>query len=274
MKNQKLKAVFESDLLNDETKAVVQEAFDAAVETKVEAARISMQEELQEATSELSKASFEMIQEAIAEEMKEVAEELAEARTLDVRYATKLQDFKEEYAAKQAELNEAAVAEAVKAEIDELRDDIEVAKRHRFSMDMFEAFKATFQESFGMEDDGAVRESLQEARAELESIKREQALNTLLEPLSESKRAVAMTLLEGVELGKLEARAEAIIPMLIESTKEGETPVVESAGTPTDGAAKGTVVMESDEEAEEAKPVRQVNEAVMTSLQRSIRRAR
>ncbi|MBG24009.1 MAG: hypothetical protein CMF22_11205 [Idiomarinaceae bacterium] len=272
MKNQKLKAVFESDLLTDETKAVVQEAFDSAVEAKVEAARVEMQEELKESIANLSKDSFGMIQEAIAEEMKEVAEELAEARTIEVRYSQKFHDFKEEYAAKQAELNEAAIAEAVKAEIDELREDIEVAKRHQFSMEMFEAFKGMFQESFGVEDDASVRESLQEARAELDAIKREQKINELLSPLSESKRAVAMTILEGVELDKLEARAEAILPLINKST-ETEAPVVESAGTETAVEPKGTVVMESEEEVED-KPVRQIDESVMSSLERSIRRSR
>lgn len=271
MKDQNLKQLFESDLLNEETKTVLREAFDTAMQNKEAELETHYAQKLTEAKQELSTSTMEMIEEAVAEELSGVADEIAESRSLEVRYANKLQEFKESYDEKMQEQLTTLVNETVAEELDELKEDIELAKKHQFVLDMFESYKDVYAKTFG-ETDLNIHEQLKEAQEELAGLKREKVLTGLLENITGSKREVAMTILDSVETDKLEAKFEAIRPILLaEEAEEEEEAVTESTETPE---VKGKVVMEEDEEVVEEGEKPTADDPIATQLARSLQFAR
>ena len=210
-----LKALFEGSVLTEETQAVVQEAFDTAIAAKEVELQEQYNEKLEEAKNEMANATAELVQEAVDAEMDGIVEELAEARNLEVTYATKLEQFKESYAeAKDAEAKE-LIEEMVAEEIGKLHESIELAKKNEFMLQVFEQFQEGYTRLFGQPDMQGTIEELKEAKAELDNLKREQKLGELLESVSGAKRKVAQTILESTPTDKLEARFEAIKDVLL-----------------------------------------------------------
>ncbi len=274
MKDQNLKQLFESDLLNEETKTVLREAFDSALQAKEAEIETRYAEKLTEAKQELSTSTMEMIEEAVAEELTAVADEIAEARSLEVKYANKLQEFKENYDNKMQEQLTTLVNETVAEELDELKEDIELAKKHQFVLDMFESYKDVYAKTFG-ETDMNIHEQLEEAQKELAELKREKVLENLLDNVTGSKREVAMTILENVATDKLEAKFEAIRPILLEDeAKPEDETVTESTEEVEDKTVSGKVVMENEETDDASQDAPVMDDPIATKLQRSLQFAR
>jgi hypothetical protein len=229
-----LKKLFENSVLTEETQQVIQEAFDSAIKVK----EVEMEAALQEEKAELLTSMTQLVEEAVSEEMKAIADEIKHARTLEVQYAEKLQTFKESYAEKQDEIMRSLVAESVKEELDELKEDIELAKKHQFVMDVFESFKTVYEKMFGTTDI-TVFDELEESKKELDILRREKKLNKLLEGLTGNKREIAETILESVPYDRLDSRFESIQTVLL---SESVAPKEEKSETPT-----GTIVMEDVE---------------------------
>lgn len=264
-----LKKLFESDLLNAETKEVMQEAFNTALEAKELEVEAKYAEKLQEEKSSMVNVSLEMIEEAVSDELSKIAEEITEARTLEVRYAGKLEDFKTKYDEKLQEQMQSLVAATVTEELDELKEDIDYAKKHQFVMSMFESFQDVYSKTFGTGDVDAY-DQLKEAEEELEVFKREKVLNGLLEGLEGSKRSIAETILEGTSTDKLEARFESIRPVLLkESASSDEEKLTESEESEE---VTGKVVIEESDEAPEV--VTSIDSKMEERLQRSLKYAR
>ena len=265
-----LKKLFESQLLNEETKVVLQEAFDTAIKAKEAEVEAKYAEKLNEEKTAMITVAIEMVEEAVADELSKIADEITEARALEVTYAEKLETFKKQYDEKLQEQMETLVAESVAEELAELAEDIEFAKKHQFVMSMFESYKDVYAKTFGTGDIDAY-DQLKEAQEELAELKREKVLNSLLEGLEGSKRSIAMTILEGTATEKLEARFESIRPVLLKETKEeNEETITESATNEEE--VKGKVVIEEGLEAptEEA----QLDDKVRERLARSLKFAR
>lgn len=267
-----LKQLFESQLLNEETKQVLQEAFDKALEAKEVEVEAKYAEKLDEEKSAMTTVAVQMVEEAVADELTKISEEITEARTLEVRYAEKLEDFKAKYDEKLQEQMEALVAETVKEELDELQEDIEYAKKHQFVMSMFESFQDVYSKTFGTGDVDAY-DQLKEAQEELEQLKREKVLNSLLEGLEGSKRSIAETILEGTATDKLEDRFESIRPVLLKESKKDEDdgPLNESDNDDED-VNKGKVVIEESEEEDDK--VSSIDKKLQERLERSLKFAR
>lgn len=268
-----IKQLFESDLLNEETRQVLQEAFDSAIQAKEAEVEAKFTEQLDEEKTAMTSVAIQMVEEAVAEELEAISEQVTEARTLEVRYAEKLQDFKDKYDEKMQEQIAALVSESVSEELDELKEDIEYAKKHQFAMSMFESFQDVYAKTFG-EADLSVYDQLEEAQKELDGLKRDQIMNSLLEGVTGSKRTIAETILEGVKTENLEARFESIRPVLLkesETAKEDEV-VTESAEGEKEDEVEGTVVMEGVDESErqEAK----MDSRVVSRLEKSLNFAR
>lgn len=267
----KLKELFESSLLNEETKTVLQEAWAAAEEgirTEVEAEYAT---KLKESAASIQAQAIEMVNEAIAEEMTEVAEELAEARSLEVDYAQRLQTFKESYAEKTQETIAALVEETVAAEMEELKEGIELARKNEFVMSMFESFREVYEENFGSSDRN-LRSELEESQKELAELKREKVLNGLLESISGEKREIAMTILESVPTEKLEAKFEYLRPALLKEsapTEEPNEPIQEGADPEKPAEPKGDVVLENAVEGEEPAG-KEISDRVMDRINKSL----
>lgn len=271
-----LKSLFESKVLNDETKTVIREAWDTAVNAHKAELETEYAGKLNEAVKELNADSIKMVEEAVAEEMESVAEELAEARSLEVTYADKLQEFKEEYAQKTDELVQQLVSETVTEELNELKEDIDFAKKHQFGAKMFEAFQNSYEQMFGSSDVN-IHGQLEEAQKELDGYRRKEIIGSLLENVAGEKRAVVETILDGVATDRLEAKFESLRPVIMkEAAQEGkEAPLTESASE-KEGKQEGKLVMENTEEKEE--DGQRVNESIENriaqQLSRSLRYAR
>ena len=264
-----LKELFESTLLNDESKAVLKEAFEVAVKAKETELEAQYVQKLSEAEAQILEQLPKIVEEAVSEELSVIAEEVAHARTLEVQYAEKLNVFKESYAEKHEEQLKVMVAEAVAEEYEELKEDIEVAKKHEFVMSMFETFKNTYEQLFGGVEVSVVDE-LKEAKQELDQYKRKEKLSEILESVQGNKRLIAQTILEGVTTDKLEEKFESIREVLLaEAGKKEETPLVESAKDEKEIQGK-VVIEESLEEQEQSA----VPDAIAQRLQKSLKLAR
>lgn len=236
-----IKTLLENSVLNEETKVVVQEAFDAAIAQKElelqEQFDVKLEAELLEVTANIQESSQEAMKEVVAEEMAAIAEELKEARALEVTYATQLNEFKEDYAKHIQEQVDMVTAEVVAEEISELKEDIEYAKRHAFTQKLFESFKETYEREFGGAND--VHSELEEARAELDALRRTTTIAGLLESISGDKRKVAETILENTATDKLEEKFESIKSFLLVEQTQDEKEV--------DSLTEGTTVVEGEE---------------------------
>lgn len=266
-----LKALFESALLNDETKTAIKEALDNAVKAKAVELEATYVTQLEEAEKNILAEIPSMIEEAVAEELASLTEEVANARTLEVSYAEKLTAFKEAYAEKNDELLRVMVAESVAEEIDELKEDIELAKKHEFVMSMFESFKGTYERLFG-ESDISVHDKLNEAYEKLDQYQRKETIDSLLEGLVGDKRKIAETILEGVATDKLESKFDGIKSVLLaESDKPSKDPVIEE-GKNEKEIPDGKIVLENVEnDKTTSKPV---VDPMLIRLQESIKLGR
>lgn len=261
-----LKTLLESSILTDETKQVLKEAWETAESSNRVEIEAEYAAKLNQVKSELISESIQMVEEVVASEMADIAEELAEARSLEIEYATKLQDFKESYAQKTDEMISTQVQETVKLELDELREDIEFAKKHQFVMDMFESYKDTYSKLFG-EADLNVHQKLEEATQELNALRREQVMNSLLESVSGSKRDVIATILESVPTEKLADKFDSLKPIILKESNNDDGVITESTKSEE---INGTIVMESDEQIVEESTQPVIEDAVAARLRKTL----
>jgi rRNA-processing protein FCF1 len=237
----------ESTLLTDESKTVLREAWDVAIQSNRAEVETEYATKLNEAVKTISDDSVKMVEEAVSDELESIAEQLAEAQSLELVYAEKLETFKESYAEKQEEQLKAMVNESVEAEMSELKEDVAYARKHQFGVKMYEAFQPVYEQMFGSSEMD-IHQKLQEATEEVAALRRDKIMNELLENVAGDKRGVVLTILEGVSTDKLEAKFESIRPVIMkEAVESKEKPLEES--TNGDVAAVGKVVLESQEEA-------------------------
>lgn len=223
-----LKKLFESSVLDDSTKTAIQEAWDARVKTIEEEKDQELAEKLVDARDKMSEIMGDVVQEAVEAEMKDIEEELAEARDLEVKYATKLEDFKEQYAEKAGEKLEEAIQDQVRKEMDELKESIEEARKNLFGKKVFDMFKEQFQTEFASDlsestDIEAIQARLEESESELNDYRRKEKLDELMENVTGKRRRVIETMLEDVDTDKLESRFERIMESYGEETGAGKS---------------------------------------------------
>lgn len=264
------KALLESGLLTPESKEIIEEQFNTALKVKEQEIQESFEAKLVEEKAKMLDVTMEMVEEAVAEELEKIAEEVNHARTLEVQYAEKLELFKEEFAQKQEEQMQILVAESIAEELEAIQEDIEAVKKHEFVMEMFNTFKSSYEKLFGASDIN-VYDELNEAKAELDSLKREAKLNELLESVQGKKRAIAQTILESVETDKLEAKFESIKAVLLAESVEDDA-INESA----QDEVKGTIVLENEEPQTEEVVEESANavDPIVAKLQRSLKIAK
>lgn len=266
MKN-KLKELFESSVLNDETKEVLTTVFDEALKEKETEVRAEAEAKLVEEKASMLEEVNKIVEEAISEELNSISEELQTARALEVTYASKLTEFKEAYAEKQDEVVKTMIAEAVAEEIEELKEDIELAKKHEFVMQMYESFGDVYKKLFGgVEID--IHDELEQTKKELSEMKHEKKLNELLESVTGEKREIAQTILESVSYDKLEKKFNSIKGILLAESKKEEESDNQIDETKDDKEVKGTVVLENVENEEEVSKM--IDEKILNQLRKSL----
>lgn len=228
-----LKELLESEILTDDTKEAIKSAVETVKENAISEARNNLEVEyakkLEDEKSKLDEGMTSAINDLVGKEIAELKEDVEHARTLEIRYAEKLEEFKEEYANKLNEAMESKIGSLVEGEVKELKEDLDRAKEDNFGREIFEAFRHTF-DRFGISEDmqelkakmDATQKELAEAQKESARLQREMKVNELLEGLSGKKANVMRTILENVSTDKLEARYNETIDSVL-NEGNGET---------------------------------------------------
>jgi len=202
---------------------------------------------------------------ALAREIQEFAQDkrdVVETKVRLVREAReKLETLKGKFVAESAKKMSQAVSQHLKAELSQLKEDIQVARENNFGRRIFEAYAAEFGATHLNENaevrklhdviaskDNQLAEATQtltkaktlveskerEIRIIKESNERQSTMDDLLRPLNEEKREVMRNLLESVQTARLKNAFEKYLPAVLEdrSTKAPKV-IVESVSEVT-----------------------------------------
>lgn len=257
-----LNKLLQSELLSEETKAEISEQWTASVEafkTQVReevsgTVRLELAEQWAGERDELIGKVDAFVAEALTKEVSELRGDIDRFRDLEAEYAEKLVEEKHNLAAEVAgELDglvdkiDAFFEMRLSAEMEELKEDLEVVKQNEFGRKIFEAFAATFGESYVDEDAVQSRLTVAEAKladAEKALATREEAINKMvreakleqiLSPLTGKKREQMSMILRSVETSRLEESYKFFIGRIL---KESDEPAAKPAVV-TEGVVEG-----------------------------------
>ena len=189
---------------------------------------------------------------------------------------TKLDQIKQDFIKKSSSLVQEAVANNLRAEITQLKEDIQSARENNFGRKIFEAFATEFGSSYLNENaelrklesviadkDSKLEESAKaveeankllesretEIKAIKESVERTNTLKSLMKPLSEEKAGVMHSLLENVDTSKLKSAFDKYLPAVLKETSSvSKKTLVESKKAVTGDKQTVTPSKESDDE--------------------------
>lgn len=226
-----LEQMLSTELLNEDTKKSLVEAFTAELEKAKEAAR---EEAITEAKVEFAKQFAEdkealvealdtKITALLQEEISELKEDIERFRDLEVEYATKLAEEKEtmglQLKADLAQLVESLdsfLEDRLTAEMEELKESIEEVKKIEFAKNLFESIEDTFRAKFfnengvtaQLEESAAALDAkskrLDEVESRLNKMVREKEMARVLEPLHGRPREIMEAILKSVATDKLD----------------------------------------------------------------------
>lgn len=247
--NELLKKLLEADILTEDTKVELESAFAQQIQEAVEEARleatVSVTAELNEKwiseRDTLIEALDAKVSEVLAEEIEELKTDIQSFRDLEVEYAEKIVEAKEEMAG-QLKTDMGALIEKLDTfleirlatEIEELREDIEAAKKKQFGQTMFEAFVEEYKKNYA--DADSAEGKLQEAEAKLQQIQsqlqeaqnaiaksdRDSKMKDILAPLSGRTKEVMEAILHKVDTAMLEDAYKHYIGRVLRETAEVE----------------------------------------------------
>lgn len=183
---------------------------------------------------------------ALAREIKEFSQDrqaVVEAKVKLVAEGRKqLEALRNKFIAESARKVSATVANHLKGELSQLKEDIKVARENSFGRKIFESFASEFSVTYlndkaetrkVMQELGKKNQELAEAKARLhntqrlveakerevkiikETTHREKAMNSLLGTLNEEKKVIMKTLLESVQTDRLETAFNKYLPAVL-----------------------------------------------------------
>lgn len=264
-----LNKLLQSELLSEETKAEISEQWTASVEAFKQqvreevsgTVRLELAEQWAGERDELIGKVDTFVAEALTKEIAELRGDIDRFRDLEAEYAEKLVEEKHAMAEEVAAELDGLVDKIdqffemrLSAEMEELKEDLEVVKQNEFGRKIFEAFAKTYGESYVDED--AVQSKLTVAESkladaekalaareeELNKMIREAKMEQVLSPLTGKKREQMAMVLRSIETSRLEESYKFFIGRIL---KEGDEPAVKPAVV-NEGApiveAKTTVV--------------------------------
>ena len=202
---------------------------------------------------------------ALAREIQEFAEDKRDVVETKVRLVAearaKLEQLKGRFVAESAQKMSQAVSQHLKAELNQLKEDIQVARENNFGRRIFEAYAAEFGATHLNENaevrklhniiatkDAKLAEAVQftqkakvlveskerEIRMIKESNARESAMDELLSPLNEEKQEIMRNLLESVQTTRLSAAFEKYLPaVLAEGSVKARKVIAETVSVAT-----------------------------------------
>lgn len=226
-----LEQMLTSELLNEETKQELVEAFTAEVEkAKQEARELAIAEakvefaaQFAEDKAALVEAIDTKITSMLSEEIQELKEDIERFRDLEAEYAAKLVEEKEamglQLKADMAQLVETLdvfLEERLTEEVNELKESIEEVKKIEFARDLFESIEGAFKKKFFNESGIAAKleesakeleaksKKLEEVESRLNKMIREKEMARVLEPLHGRPREIMEAILKSVATDKLD----------------------------------------------------------------------
>ena len=247
-----LKKLLKSELLSEETKAEISEQWSTTVETFKTQVReeVSMEvrSELAEQwiseRDELINKIDQFFTEALENEITELKDDISRFRDIEAEYAERIVENKHEMAVQLDEelVNlvdkiDAFFEARLNLELEELKEDLEVAKQNEFGKRIFEAFATTYNKAYVDEDSIQTKLAITEAKLEdaehqlatLEQQKelmiRESKMDQVLANLSGKKREHMAMFLLNVETERLKESYKYFIRRVL---KEDNKTVLES----------------------------------------------
>lgn len=193
----------------------------------------------------------QFVVEALAQEIAEFhvdKQDIANTKVRLVREGREaMEKMKEQFIKRAAKLVESTVANTLSNEINQMKEDIELARKNEFGRKLFEAFVGEYQTSYlneksetakllkiitkkdaeVQEAKTAVKDALQiveskeaEVHSLRESKQRQEIMHELLSPLSTDKKVIMSELLESVQTSKLRSNFDKYLPAVV----AGEAP--------------------------------------------------
>ena len=266
--NELLKKLLEAEILSEDSKKELEEAFQTQLNEVIEATKAETAEQVRVELSEqwvkdkedLIEAIDAKVNDFLAKEAAELHEDISSFRDLEAEHAVKLTEAKQALAA-QLEEDMAQLVEKLdgflemrlKNEFNELRADLHEAKKLDFGRKIFESFLPEYRKYFV--DASETEQELQEAKikidtlnkkyknvkSEKDSLFRKVKLENVLSPLAGRQRDIMETILSSVATDKLEESYKKYIGRVI---KEGEN-ISESAEKTEDVKATKPTLTES-----------------------------
>jgi hypothetical protein len=300
--NELLKKLLDANFLTEETKQQIEEAVKSDLEALIAETKAATEAEVKtdlaeqwlETRDQLIEAIDLKLVEMVAEEFKELEGDVLSFRDLEVEYAEKLTEAKagmvESYKADLAGLVEnldSFLDSKLKAEVEELKEDLAIAKQNKIGQAMFEHFADLYKTKFIAESD--VSKELEAVKAELSAmtaklnettmnkakLERTVKMESVLSALNGGQRELMETILSGVRTEDLERSYEKYISRVLKESQapsekedkvlaEGKTDVTDKTGVVKTG---DTAITESTVSTEEPAK-KQLAESEKVRLQR------
>ena len=278
-----LQQLVENDLLTEETKTELTEAINKQIAEKTEAAiveakaeaeaqiRVELQEQYQADKEALIEALDTKVEEHLKNELAELKDDVDRFRDLEVEYAEKLEEAKEELSQvlkgdieELVETIDSFLDMRLSEEVEELKEDIDNVKRLQFGAEIFEAFESMFTKKFVDENDlqeslkereeklTVLESKLEETSKELERITRSKKLDEVLSSLHGRAKDVMEAVLRNVPTEKLEEAYENYIPKVLHENVVDNEEVESEKESDEDSPvlAEGEEVQDTDGEIE------------------------
>lgn len=237
--------------------------------------------ELHEDQKEMA-AKFAVLEEFIVEQLaKELAEfqedkkDLAETKVRLVREAKDhINRVKKDFITRSAKAVQETVTKGLRAEIGQLKEDIEVARKNDFGRKIFEAFAGEYLNSHLNETSETKKllkvleakdKQLAEAKtfaskamklAEskdhqvkklVESQERQKVIGELISPLSKDQKTIMMDLLESVQTNRLRSAFEKYLPAVIDGKSPAKQKAILSEGKEITGNRENSSVINASD---------------------------
>ena len=256
-----LQTLFESNVLNAETKQLIESQFAESLDLllkeerqKIEdEVRIEMTEQLRKDRELLTEALDLKLESIVEAEYAELREDIESFRDLEVEYAERLieeraelRDEAKESVLELVEKLDMFLEMRMDEEFEELRDDLHEAKRNNLGKKVFEAFKQEFASIINEDEQQAsdeleiMREQLEDMKAELQVARnnvlkeeRKAKMASLLSNLEDNSNAKAkmQELLKNIPTSKLDESYSRYLPHVIGESIDSKTAITESKQT-------------------------------------------
>lgn len=253
-----LQTLFESNVLNAETKQLIESQFAESLDLllkeerqKIEdEVRIEMTEQLRKDRELLTEALDLKLESIVEAEYAELREDIESFRDLEVEYAERLieeraelRDEAKESVLELVEKLDMFLEMRMDEEFEELRDDLHEAKRNNLGKKVFEAFKQEFASIINEDEQQAsdeleiMREQLEDMKAELQVARnnvlkeeRKAKMASLLSNLEDNSNAKAkmQELLKNIPTSKLDESYSRYLPHVIGESIDSKTAIIES----------------------------------------------